>query len=393
MTIQNSQFSSSNSPDWIAEFGSSPAQAYTAVSIMSFKRPKADDPDELIKHRFLCRGGALLLVGPTGIGKSSLSMQIMISFALGKSMLGLKPARTMKSLLIQAENDAGDLAEFRDGVIAGMDLTPEEVALVQERVLVATVDSCSGQKFCEEVVDKLLHQHMPDLLWIDPAFAYLGGDSNSAQDVGGFLRQGLNPLIHRHRCGLVLIHHTGKPVRAVNAAKTCTTDTAYSGSGSAEFANWSRATLTIEPVADGIFKLISRKRGTRLGWREPDGRPSNHQIVAHCKVADRVWWEIATDADVASAVVNGKPRPTPDCLMAVVPEVGSISLADLKEKARISGINEKNFGALRDMAVHSGNLLESSVSRPRSRPALFYSRSCRSQSAPLGCLPEVGPVD
>ena len=33
-----------------------------------------NDPSELLRNRFLCRGGGLLLVGPTGIGKSSLSM-------------------------------------------------------------------------------------------------------------------------------------------------------------------------------------------------------------------------------------------------------------------------------------------------------------------------------
>jgi hypothetical protein len=46
-------------------------------------RPKHDqDPDELFQHRFLCRGGGLLLCGPTGIGKSSLAMQCTILWAL-----------------------------------------------------------------------------------------------------------------------------------------------------------------------------------------------------------------------------------------------------------------------------------------------------------------------
>ena len=42
-------------------------------SLWALSRP-ADDADELLKDRYLCRGGGLLLVGPTGIGKSSLSM-------------------------------------------------------------------------------------------------------------------------------------------------------------------------------------------------------------------------------------------------------------------------------------------------------------------------------
>lgn len=80
----------------------------------------ANDPAELLRNRFLCRGGGLLLVGPTGVGKSSLSMQAKILWALGRPAFGIVPARPLKSLLIQAENDDGDLAEMRDGVIKGL---------------------------------------------------------------------------------------------------------------------------------------------------------------------------------------------------------------------------------------------------------------------------------
>ena len=84
------------------------------------------DPMELLRHRFLCRGAGLLVVGPTGIGKSSLSMQAKILWAIGKPLFGIHPTKPLKSLLIQAENDDGDLAEMRDGVMAGLNLTAEE---------------------------------------------------------------------------------------------------------------------------------------------------------------------------------------------------------------------------------------------------------------------------
>jgi RecA-family ATPase len=69
-----------------------------AVSLMSLARPPENDPGELLKNRFLCRGGGLLLVGPTGVGKSSLSMQIMIGLSLGKNVLGIEPARPLKTM-------------------------------------------------------------------------------------------------------------------------------------------------------------------------------------------------------------------------------------------------------------------------------------------------------
>ena len=53
-----------------------------------------NDPAELLKSRFLCCGAGLLLVGPTGIGKSSLAMQAMILWAVGGRCLALcQPGR------------------------------------------------------------------------------------------------------------------------------------------------------------------------------------------------------------------------------------------------------------------------------------------------------------
>src|SRR5207237_658965 len=69
--------------------------------------PQDEDHEELLKHRFLSRGGGLLFAGPTGVGKSSMAMQLMISWALGREAFGIKSARPLKSMLVQAENDDG----------------------------------------------------------------------------------------------------------------------------------------------------------------------------------------------------------------------------------------------------------------------------------------------
>jgi hypothetical protein len=48
------------------------------VSIGDIACDVRDDPDELLKRRFLCRGGGAMLNGPTGIGKSSFIMQAAV---------------------------------------------------------------------------------------------------------------------------------------------------------------------------------------------------------------------------------------------------------------------------------------------------------------------------
>jgi len=77
----------------------------------------------------------MLVVGPTGIGKSTSTMQAALCWAVGREHFGVVPARPLRSLIIQSENDHGDLAEMRDGIFNGVGFTEEERRLANERGL------------------------------------------------------------------------------------------------------------------------------------------------------------------------------------------------------------------------------------------------------------------
>src|SRR6266480_4372972 len=93
-----------------------PIRLPDAVSLMSLADAKPDMAKTLLGNRFLCIGGALLFVGPSGIGKSSASVQQDILWALGREAFGIRPARPLRLLTVQAENDGGDLGEMARGV-------------------------------------------------------------------------------------------------------------------------------------------------------------------------------------------------------------------------------------------------------------------------------------
>ena len=288
-------------------------------SLDSLKTPdKENDPNELIAWRFLYRGGICLVLGPTGVGKSSLLMQLAIHLSVGKVLFGITPGAYysnlgMRILLIQAENDEGDLAEMRDGVLAGCtELSEADKAEAQKRILVCTIADKSADKFALSL-DALLTGHGPfDIVIVDPAFAYLGGDSNSQKDVSHFMRELLNPLVQRHKVGLILAHHTNKPLRGKEKDNWEAGDYAYLGAGSAEWINPARAALALRSLgSDTVFELRAPKRGKRLRWKDGDGSSTVVQHIAHHRQEGIICWREAEPdelAELEESKKGGRPR-------------------------------------------------------------------------------------
>lgn len=314
-----------------------------------------DDPDELIRRRFLCRGGGMLLAAPTGIGKSTLAMQLMLAFAAGRDCFGFKPARPLRSLLIQAENDDGDLCELRDGVLRGMNFTAAARDEAFARVQFATVDDLCGDRFLLEL-PQLLEQTRPDLLWIDPLLAFLGGDVSRQEIVSSWLRNGLNPLLHRHGCACVLVHHTNKPRTGEEKGQWQAGELAYLGSGSAELANWARAVVAVRSRGShDVFVLEVGKRGARLGWRAADGAASYSKAIAHAADGNICWREVGTDALPKSGRPKGSGLDADEVLKLLTPQ-GLLTGEWLKLADTECGIAKSTFHRLRKALTISGRI-------------------------------------
>ncbi|MEI7912989.1 MAG: AAA family ATPase, partial [Verrucomicrobiota bacterium] len=124
------------------------------------------DPNNMLGKRWLCRGGSLVVVGQSGIGKSSLCMQLMILWALGLPAFNITPVAPLRSVLIQAENDVGDLAEMYQGVRQGMGITPEQEAILNDRIFIYRDTTRTGAEFVD-AASALVDRHKPDLVWAD----------------------------------------------------------------------------------------------------------------------------------------------------------------------------------------------------------------------------------
>jgi RecA-family ATPase len=239
-------------------------EPYKWEDLVNFKEDS--DPTQLLGKRWICRGGSALWVGSSGLGKSVLCMQAAITWAIAESFFGINPhGEGLKSLIIQAENDEGDVAESIQGVFKAMNLTDKQKELVMARVTIVRDCTSTGEKFVDRV-RRLVEKHKPDLVWIDPLLAFIGGDLSSQETASEFLRNMLNPLSLSAGCAWMLIHHTPKPVRDGIGYQGA--DKAYSGFGSSELTNWARSVLTLAPCGDDaegkrIYRLEVTKRGKR----------------------------------------------------------------------------------------------------------------------------------
>ena len=347
--------------DALAQLGSESPAIAEAVPIGDLQRQEAGDPAELIRCRYLCRTCALLLCGPTGTGKSSLLLQILVSFGIGREVFGLRPSRRLTSLLIQAENDDGDIAEMRDGILRGLDLTEAERAQASAAVRVRREDTHTGLEFCRAVVRPLLQKHRPDILAIDPALAYVGGQVKEQGDVTPFLRNGLNPLLREFFCGLIMAHHTNKPPTGHQRPNWQAGDFAYLGAGSAEWANWPRAILALRSVGShDVFELVAPKRGGRIGWKDGDGNTAYQKFLAHSKEPGVICWQEVSADDVPA---KGRPKSYDAAeMLALLPPEG-LAPGEWQKLAKSEcGISETSFHRERRTLASAGRVIRSKVS-------------------------------
>jgi len=349
-----------------------------AVPLIALGDVEPDPTQTLLGHRFLCTKGGMVFLGPSGIGKSSASVQQDLLWGLGKPAFGINPARPLRILTIQAENDDGDLGEMVRGVSEALKLTDEEKAEVRERVLYASERARTGVVFLAEVVEPLLEKHRPDILRIDPLLAYLGADVNDAKETAAFLRNRLNPLLEKYNCAAIINHHIPKVINR-DTSKWRASDWMYAGAGSADVTNWARAILVIEPThAPHVFKFIAAKRGGRIGWRTEDGDMKYERLFCH-DTAGGLAWRDATPEDELEIEIK-KPKKsggdkTKEDLYDLVPNEGTIPKNALVSRAQSFGMGFNRACGFIAELINAGELYVHKIKRPKTNPEIHISRS------------------
>ena len=247
------------------DVGPAPATGPVLRSPSSFALPPDNDTTILLGDRYLNRGDGAVLVGTSGIGKSSMEMQMAVTWALGRPCFGIKPNGPMRSLIIQSEDSDGDIAEMWTSMSVTMRLSQEDRELVNERVKIVNERVKRGREFTHEL-KKSIEAHNPDLVWINPLQAFMDGDVTDSQDLGQFLRGDLNKLNVPPRFAYMVVHHTTKPSTGKDRGERQWHEVMYDMAGGAEIINWARAIMSLRAApTEGDFNLVLAKRGRRAG--------------------------------------------------------------------------------------------------------------------------------
>jgi hypothetical protein len=309
--------------------GASPARKLQGASFLDLSQREIDESQTLLGDRYLCRGGGMFIVAPSGHGKSAIVAQASILFACGLPAFGIKPARPLRSLVVQAEDDEGDITEMAR-MVDHLGLTANQRKMVGENTHVEFINDVTGKPFLT-VCDGFLAQRRADLLWINPYTAYLGADIKDDGLNSQFLRSDLNPILTKRDCAAVMIHHTPKTnFRDTTAWKA--SDWMYAGAGAAVLTNWARAYLVIEPCSDthGVYKFIAAKRGKRIGWG--DEFREYEQFWAHSQEEGKILWVPASNEQVAAGKkAKGKNE---DDLLQLIPDSSSATIHRSEDQAR-----------------------------------------------------------
>ena len=346
-----------------------PAPAPLGKSLIYYADRQIDNSKNLLGNRWLSRCCGALVIAPSGHGKSSLAIQFTLLVSCGRTAFGIHPPKPLRVLIIQAEDDDNDLTEMA-AMVRRLDLTPAERGAVSDNTHCLWVNDVTGANFIV-FVENALSAFPADLLLINPLSAYVGKDLKDEEAVHVFFRAWLTPVLKKHDCGLLGIHHTPK-TNFQNTENFNWYDWMYSGAGHATLTNWARAVLVIAPSGTpGTYRFIAAKRFEKTGWQ------SREYWYSHSIEEGVILWVPSTQDQIASGH-KGKDATCED-LLTIVPMLDPVPIEVLTVDAK------KKLGMARDKVrdflkalVHANKVFRHFFKRPRTNDEVKYARTPQS---------------
>jgi hypothetical protein len=366
----------SESPDAAkATNGNKPPRFKAGHPLAWYANQAIDQTQTLLGNRYLCRTGGMFVVAPSGMGKSTFSIQLAVLWCCGVVAFGIKPKKALRILIVQSEDDQGDCTEMAQ-VMNHLPLTEKQKLLVEENTELIRCNDLVGYRFIEALKARLTEARDKDspfdLVIINPYGVFLGHDAKDADACTQFLNEWLNPILSEFAIAAILIHHTPK-TNFRDTTNWKPSDWMYSGAGAAAMTNWARAYLVIDPCdTAGVYKFIAAKRGRRIGWG--NAVPVYETFWAHSQEDDQMLWLPADKDQIALAKKNA--AITAEDILKLIPPMDAVEQTLIHQAAKDklnAGVNKVR--TLINQLVAEGKAFPWSIPRPKPlRSAVGYAQ-------------------
>jgi hypothetical protein len=289
-----------------AEF-QQPANHLSGRTLLDFLDIAIDPKTNLAGNRWLTVDGSAFVIAPSGHGKSSLAIQLAICWAIGRIVFGIKPARSLRILIVQSEDDDAETKKFVQ-MIRKLKLNETEFESLRNNTRFEFQRSLTGDKFIK-ALDDWLAEWPADIVIINPLSGFLLCDLKDDEKVSLFLREKLSDVMAKHKCAPIVFHHTPK-TNFTKLENMQWYDWMYAMSGCAGLTNWGRAVLVIAPSKlPGTYRFIAAKRFDEIQWTEREYwySHSTEKISIDGEESTLVQWVPATSDQIKVSEPVTKP--------------------------------------------------------------------------------------
>ena len=371
--------------DQLAPFGSSDGDdrehyRLSGRTVLDFLDIAIDPKTNLAGNRWLTRDGSAFVIAPSGHGKSSLAMQLAICWSINHIAFGIKPARALRILIVQSEDDDAETQKFVQ-MIRKMKLCEEELNTLRENTRFEFQRSLSGDRFIQ-ALDDWLTEWQADVVIINPLSGFLLCDLKDDEKVNRFLRDKLSAIMAKHNCAPMVFHHTPK-TNFTKLENMQWYDWMYAMSGCAGLTNWGRAVLVIAPSKlPRTYRFIAAKRFDEIQWTEREYWYSHsvEKIPLNGQESTLVQWVPSTEDQIRSAEPEKKLAKTKNVTSEILLE--KMSPLEWVTRQQFTEWANKTFHLARDPAgemltdLVDRELVEMSITpRPKTNPLKLYRKS------------------
>lgn len=181
-------------------------------------------PPMLVEPGLVARGAITLLISRGGKGKTAVTLNMLVRWAMGEAMFDdlpgiLEPAvaekdfspTPLKTLVIENEGAAGMFQKHIRKIVDPYE--GEQRELIEKNILIWGDGGWSGMKLDDPAnlatVTRAVEEHKPDIVFLEPFKGLWSGDENNNVEMNNVL-DSLTGLATKNDCGIILTHHERK---------------------------------------------------------------------------------------------------------------------------------------------------------------------------------------